>query len=80
MIVNGVNVKACNSKTILHTAIENKIPLLYQCNDGYCGCCRAKITKGEVSYKIEPIASCKSNEIFMCLAYATNDEVEISQY
>lgn len=79
MIINGIYVKACKSKTILQCAEEKNIFLIQSCKDGYCGCCRAKITKGSVNYETEPIASSQSDEVFPCLAYASNDEVEIIQ-
>lgn len=79
MIINGMYVKACQSKTILQSAEEANVSLMQHCKDGYCGFCRAKITKGEVSYQIEPIASSHSSEIFPCIAYASNDDIEIIQ-
>jgi ferredoxin len=79
MIINGNYVEAQCTKTILELANERDILLKAHCKDGYCGECRCKVTKGRVNYKVTPIASTQSNEVFPCVAYAVSNDVVITQ-
>ena len=42
---------ATNEKSILESAMDNGINYPHSCTNGFCGQCKALITKGEISYK-----------------------------
>lgn len=43
-----------------------KIPVEFQCREGFCGSCRIKLTKGKVHYTHAPIAFIQRGEILPC--------------
>ncbi|MBQ4832365.1 2Fe-2S ferredoxin-like protein [Pseudoalteromonas sp. MMG010] len=43
-----------------------KIPVSYQCREGYCGACRATLIAGNVHYNEEPLAFVREGEILLC--------------
>lgn len=64
--------------SLLEKLEQNGIRHEYQCRSGYCGSCRAKIKKGQVSYKQTPLAFVQKDEILLCYCRVESDlELEI---
>lgn len=55
-------------KTILQSAIENNIPIRYNCGSGVCGQCAITINSGELK-----------NKIVLACQYYSESNVHISQ-
>ncbi|MFD0966422.1 class I ribonucleotide reductase maintenance protein YfaE [Seminibacterium arietis] len=62
-----------NSLSILENLERHGIHHEYQCRSGYCGSCRAKIKKGEISYQEKPLAFLNQDEILLCCSQAIED-------
>ena len=45
----------------------------YQCREGFCGACRATLTKGAVSYTHEPLAFVRDGEVLLCCSVPQGD-------
>ncbi|HEU0065239.1 MAG TPA: iron-sulfur cluster-binding domain-containing protein [Flavisolibacter sp.] len=68
-------------KTILETALEDKIPLNYSCKNGTCGKCVAKQTAGKVHMaKNYALTEDEVNQgfVLLCQSHPLNDEVIIT--
>ncbi|OUL56821.1 class I ribonucleotide reductase maintenance protein YfaE [Pseudoalteromonas ulvae] len=63
--------------TLLEFLETQKIPVQYQCREGYCGACRCKLTSGEVEYQQEPLAFIRKGEILLCCSKPL-DDVELT--
>ena len=62
-----------SSDTILSQLELKGIDVNHQCREGFCGSCRCKLLKGEVSYITEPIAYTNDGEILPCVTVANSD-------
>ena len=64
--------------SLLATLEANHICVEYQCREGYCGSCRTRLLKGQVSYLTEPLAFVQPGEILPCCCKAQGDiEIEL---
>ncbi|AEV89647.1 putative 2Fe-2S ferredoxin [Pseudomonas phage OBP] len=58
----------------LLAALEaNQVEVEYQCREGYCGSCRCKLLKGEVTWIREPLAFINKGEILPCCVKPKGD-------
>ncbi len=67
-------------KTILECALEQGIEAEYQCEEGYCGCCMAKLRKGDVEMPITDAlteADIENGWVLTCQAHAKGKECEV---
>ncbi|OUS04590.1 hypothetical protein A9Q81_06130 [Gammaproteobacteria bacterium 42_54_T18] len=48
------------------------------CGNGFCGMCRVTLTGGAVKYKEEPLAALLPNEIVLCQAIPTTEDIVIN--
>lgn len=55
----------------------HNIRVEYQCRAGFCGSCRIRLLKGEVSYAEQPLAFTQQGEILPCCCKAHGD-IEIA--
>lgn len=62
-----------SSDTILSQLESKGIDVNPQCREGYCGSCRCKLLKGEVSYITDPIAYISNGEILPCITRADSE-------
>lgn len=62
-----------STDTILSQLESKGIDVNPQCREGYCGSCRCKLLKGDVSYITDPIAYTNKSEILPCVAVANSD-------
>lgn len=62
---------------LLDALHQNGVDVPYQCKDGYCGTCRMKIVKGEVTYTEPPLALLNQGEILPCCA-TVNGDIELA--
>lgn len=63
-----------DEKMSLLEAIESEsIEVDYQCRQGFCGCCRVKLTEGKVAYFEEPIAFIPEDYVLPCCCRAKGD-------
>ncbi|AXF76465.1 class I ribonucleotide reductase maintenance protein YfaE [Erwinia tracheiphila] len=65
-------------RSLLDTLEAHRIPVDYQCREGYCGSCRTRLLKGEVCYLARPLAFVQQDEILPCCCMAKGDiELEL---
>lgn len=67
-------------KTILESALEDKIPLSYSCRNGTCGVCVGKLTSGQVHMKNNfaiPADKLEQGYILLCQSHPLNNEVTV---
>lgn len=76
---SGTQLECREHHTSLLAALEaNKVCIEYQCREGYCGSCRTRLLKGEVSYASKPLAFIQQGEILPCCCQAQGDiEIEL---
>ncbi|WP_440056047.1 class I ribonucleotide reductase maintenance protein YfaE [Pseudoalteromonas sp. T1lg65] len=61
------------SCSILETLESAKVEVAYQCREGFCGACRAKLLDGETRYNQEPLAFVRDGEILLCCSQPITD-------
>jgi ferredoxin len=67
-----------SDKNILNSLDRENIESHYHCRDGFCGACRCKLVKGEVEYRMQPLAYIGQGEILTCCSTPTTDiEIDI---
>lgn len=67
-------------KSILQTALENKINLPYSCTEGQCGRCRAVLVSGEVKLRKNHVlkeGELKEGQILLCQGFPISEGVTI---
>ncbi|WP_105168331.1 class I ribonucleotide reductase maintenance protein YfaE [Pseudoalteromonas sp. T1lg23B] len=64
---------AAQSSSLLETLEQANIEVPYQCREGFCGACRAKLDAGEVAYNQEPLAFVRDGEILLCCTKPLTD-------
>ena len=58
---------------LLEALEDSRIPVEYQCREGYCGSCRVTLLHGKVGYKQKPIAFVQDGEILPCCCHPLSD-------
>lgn len=61
------------NETLLEALERTGHDVEYQCCEGYCGSCRIKLIKGDVSYQQLPLAFVASDECLPCCCTVTED-------
>lgn len=70
--------RPAHSRNLLETLEHHQVQIEYQCRSGYCGSCRLRLLKGEVSYHQQPLAFIQRGEILPCCCKAVGDiEIEL---
>ncbi|MDW8846897.1 class I ribonucleotide reductase maintenance protein YfaE [Erwinia sp. P7711] len=59
--------------SLLDALEAHQICVEYQCREGFCGSCRTRLLKGEVSYAAKPLAFVQDDEILPCCCKANGD-------
>lgn len=79
LCVSGAQLECTGEHPSLLALLEaNNICVEYQCREGYCGSCRTRLVKGEVSYAGQPLAFIQQGEILPCCCTANGDiEIEL---
>lgn len=62
-----------SSCSILETLENANIQVSYQCREGFCGACRAKLLNGSTQYSNEPLAFVREGEILLCCSKPLSD-------
>ena len=77
--LSGTEVLCREEHPSLLVALEaHQVEVEYQCRSGYCGACRLKLLKGEVTYRQQPLAFINQGEILPCCCMPLTDiELEI---
>lgn len=76
---SGKRFEVADNQWLLDAALENDIPILYNCRVGACGTCQVRLLSGEVEMTADVILSdeeIEAGHILACQAYAKTD-VEI---
>lgn len=75
----GTRLECAEDHPNLLTTLEaHNYQVEFQCREGYCGSCRMRLVKGEVSYAEKPLAFIQPGEILPCCCKAKGDiEIEI---
>jgi ferredoxin len=60
-------------ETILETLEREDVNVNFNCREGFCGVCRAKLLSGCVNYRVEPLAYIDDDEILTCCTIPTSD-------
>ncbi len=76
---SGTQLECHDEHPSLLAALEShRVCVEYQCREGYCGSCRMRLLKGEVSYSAQPLAFVQQGEILPCCCKADGDiELEL---
>lgn len=64
-----------NSNSILMYIIENGLNIHFECKQGYCGACRARLISGKVKYINDPLAFILDGEFLTCSTLPETDLV-----
>ncbi|MFK4753901.1 class I ribonucleotide reductase maintenance protein YfaE [Oceanobacter antarcticus] len=54
------------ASNLLESLEAQQIDVHFQCREGYCGSCRARLINGEVHYSSDPMAWLNDGEILLC--------------
>jgi ferredoxin len=52
---------------------QQKIPVETHCRSGYCGVCRKRLVRGQVTYPEQPLAYVEEGEALLCCAHPVSD-------
>ncbi len=63
---SGDTLKFQHAHTLLESLEAQDVDVHFQCREGYCGSCRAKLLKGEIHQVNEPLAWLNDDEILLC--------------
>lgn len=63
---SGEKLRFQHANTLLESLETHNVDVHFQCREGYCGSCRAKLLKGEVHQVQEPLAWVNDDEILLC--------------
>lgn len=76
---SGTRLEWAEDHPNLLTVLEaHNLCVEFQCREGYCGSCRMRLVKGEVSYAETPLAFVQQGEILACCCTAQSDiEIEL---
>lgn len=79
LCTTGTQLTCPKSENCLLDVLElHDVEVEYQCRSGYCGACRLKLVKGEVTYRQQPLAFINQGEILPCCCMPLTDiELEI---
>ncbi|MCF2909307.1 MULTISPECIES: class I ribonucleotide reductase maintenance protein YfaE [Pseudoalteromonas] len=66
---------AAHSPSLLATLEANQVEVAYQCREGFCGACRAKLCRGKIAYNQEPLAFVRDGEILLCCSKPVTDVI-----
>lgn len=66
---------ACQAshKNLLEVLEYHHVSIEYQCRKGYCGSCRVRLLKGDVTYSEQPLAFVQQGDILPCCCMPVND-------
>ncbi|MCL9777408.1 2Fe-2S iron-sulfur cluster-binding protein [Vibrio methylphosphonaticus] len=67
-----------NGQSILDAALDQGVAFPHRCKVGACASCLCRISKGQVSYDLEPMLTENEKQqgwMFTCLAHAESDLV-----
>lgn len=64
---------AAEHRCLLETLESHRVPVEYQCREGYCGACRVKLLNGSVNYHQTPLAFIQEGEILPCCCLPQGD-------
>ncbi len=59
--------------SLLEMLERHQIEVEYQCRSGYCGACRLRLLRGEVTYLQPPLAFIQPGEILPCCCVPLTD-------
>ena len=62
-----------SASSILETLEQAKVEVPYQCREGFCGACRAKLLSGSTEYINEPLAFVRDGEVLLCCSKPCSD-------
>ena len=62
-----------SASSILETLEQAKGEVPYQCREGFCGACRAKLLSGSTEYINEPLAFVRDGEVLLCCSKPCSD-------
>jgi len=65
-LADGREARFQHANSLLESLEAQNIDVQYQCREGYCGSCRARLLDGEVHYTEEPLAWVDDDEILLC--------------
>lgn len=71
---SGVQLACQDEHPSLLDALEaHHVTVEYQCREGYCGSCRARLLAGQVDWVTRPLACLRQGEILLCCCRAKGD-------
>lgn len=62
-----------DSKNALEALEAKSLNVPFQCRNGFCGFCRARLIKGIVKVTQEPLACVTGNEVLLCSCIPVTD-------
>ena len=62
-----------SSRTLLEALEQQQLQVNFHCREGYCGACRCKLLKGDISYLNEPLAFVRQGEFLPCCSIPLTD-------
>lgn len=69
-------VAGSHTQTILKLALENKIPINFNCQDGECGTCLVKITSVDKKTRMGSVLTDKERSVLIQLGKLTQEQVD----
>lgn len=75
---DGRIISYTDQSSLLEALEGAKVDVHFQCREGFCGACRAKLKCGEVKYLNQPLAFVRKGEFLPCCSIPiTNLEIDI---
>ncbi|MGF1751820.1 MULTISPECIES: 2Fe-2S iron-sulfur cluster-binding protein [Vibrio] len=78
LLPQNIEFIVANGQTVLDAALNQDVAFPHRCKVGACASCLCRITRGQVSYDLEPMLTENEKQqgwMFSCLAHTESDLV-----
>ena len=72
-LVSGEQLTFQHANTLLESMEAQGVDVQFQCREGYCGSCRARVLDGDTHQVNEPLAWLNDDEILLCCSIPRSD-------
>ena len=66
ILIDGKTFQSLPGESVLETLERENVDMAFNCREGFCGVCRTTLIKGEVDYRVDPLAFIDDDEILTC--------------
>lgn len=72
-LVSGQQLTFQHAQNLLESLEAQNVDVQFQCREGYCGSCRARLLEGQIHHVNEPLAWLNEGEVLLCCSIPRSD-------